>query len=72
MSSCATSRLASGEGARGQSAGGSVAVALAADVPHFAGAQHAVAAKRLTAESRHIQIKHESESEWKTASAGSR
>lgn len=68
---CATSRLAAGEGARGQSAGGSVAVALAADVPHFAGVQRAVAAKQLTAESQHIQIKHESESEWKTACAGS-
>lgn len=55
MLSCATSCLAAGEGARGQSAGGPVAVALTADVPHSAGVQRAVAAKQLTAENQHIQ-----------------
>lgn len=33
---CATSCLTAGEGAGGQSAGGSIAITLTADIPHFA------------------------------------
>lgn len=66
---CGTSCLTAGEGARGHSARGPIAIALATDIPHFAGVQRTVAAKQLMAENRHIQMKLESE--WKIASVGS-
>lgn len=54
---CATSCLTAREGSRGQSAGGSIAIALATDILRFTGVQHTVAAKQLTAENRRVKKK---------------